>query len=163
MKGEEENVSPVHSALSLEELSALVASMDHKRSPEKNHVDSPQVVLKICPKNFHKRLHRRKTVLGQHKTNVVSNLKTQVQKKDLEIRRRSQENEELKEKIRLMAMKHKEENKIVENNIGKKEDSSPSVAKQMEDIMNKDLMKITPRIKEKKGFSFMGLACCTDR
>ena len=157
------NVDEETTVPSLEKLSTFVETLEQKQSPNKNQLDSPQLVLKICQKQFQNRLKRRKTVLGEHNTNVVSSLRTQVQKKNLEIQRRSQENKDLKEKIRQMAMKHKEENRIVDNLRCKKEEIPTSVAKQMENIINKDLTKINPRTEGDKRFSFMGLMCCTDR
>ena len=142
MKVNEETVVPTAETPSLEALSTFVQTLGQTQQPNKSKVDSPQLVLKICPKKFQSRLKRRKAVLGERNANVVSSLRTQVQSKNLEIRRRSRENEDLKEKIRQMAIKHKEESIIVDNLRCKKGQKSPSVAEQMESIMNKDLISI---------------------
>ena len=150
----------------LDELSEFVETMNLAASPKAAEIDSPQVVLKICPNSFSQRLNQRKMVQTEHKETATNSLKAKIQKHALELRRKSEENEELKEKIKELVVQHREESKILMQK-KKAEAATPAMEKHIEDFMsssNKE-NKLNRIITEKrpKSNGFLGLACCSER
>jgi|EP00505_MAST-04D_sp_SCG-Rhode-Island_P003391 hypothetical protein len=150
----------------LDELSEFVEIMNQAACPQALEFDSPQVVLKICPNSFSQRLNQRKMVQTEHKEIAANSLKAKIQKHALELRRKSEENEELKEKIKSLVVQHKEESNILMQK-KKAETSIPVMEKHIEDFMsnsNKE-NKLNRIITEKrpKSKGFLGLACCSER